>query len=94
MAAELKLRDDGLEWREVEGEVIVLDLQGSVYMSLNGSGAVCWCALAGGTTREEVVGLLTERFEVSRKRAEDDVEGFLTELRSRGLLEDSDGDGA
>lgn len=94
MGAELKLREDGLEWREVEGDVIVLDLQGSVYMSLNGSGAVCWRALADGTTREEVVGLLIGRFEVSRGRAEDDVEGFLTELRSRGLLEESGGDGA
>jgi Coenzyme PQQ synthesis protein D (PqqD) len=87
MDPELKLRSDGLEWREVEGEVIVLDLEGSVYMSLNGSGAVCWHALAGGATRDEIVRRLTERFNVARERAERDVEDFLQELRSHDLLE-------
>jgi hypothetical protein len=87
MDAELKLRSDALEWREVEGEVIVLDLEGSVYMSLNGSGAVCWRALADGATREEIANRLTERFDVSRERAERDVEDFLQELGSHGLLE-------
>jgi hypothetical protein len=87
METELKLRSEHLEWREVEGEVIVLDLEGSVYMSLNGSGAVCWHALAEGATREEIVRRLTDEFDVARERAERDVADFLQELRSHGLLE-------
>ena len=87
MEPELKLRADNLEWREVEGEVIVLDLEGSVYMSLNGSGAVCWRALADGATRDQVVERVTESFDVDGERAERDVDAFLAELTSRGLLE-------
>jgi hypothetical protein len=91
MDPELKLRSADLEWRAVEGEVIVLDLEGSVYMSLNGSGAVCWEALAEGATRDELVRRLTERFDVAPERAARDVEAFLQELRSHGLLDGNGG---
>jgi Coenzyme PQQ synthesis protein D (PqqD) len=89
--AELKLRKDALEWREVEGEVIVLDLNGSVYMSVNGAGAVCWHALAGGATRDELVRRVTDRFEVDQARAAHDIDAFIEELRSHGLLEPASG---
>ena len=84
--SELKLRTDGLEWREVEGEVIVLDLEGNVYISLNGSGAVCWHALAEGTTREEMVRRVTGRFDVDEEQAGADIDRFLTRLSEHGLL--------
>lgn len=83
---ELKLRSDALEWREVEGEVIVLDLEGNVYISLNGSGAVCWHALAEGATREEIVRRVTGHFDVDAERAGADVDAFLARLSEHGLL--------
>jgi len=83
---ELKLREDGLEWREVEGEVIVLDLDGNVYISLNGTGAVCWHALAEGTTREEMLRRVTTRFDVDEERAAADIDAFLSRLGEQGLL--------
>jgi Coenzyme PQQ synthesis protein D (PqqD) len=88
MATELKLRREAVEWRESEGELLVLDIGASEYLSANATGGRLWQALAGGATREELVGMLVEAFQVDDRTAEADVDAFLAMLRERGLLED------
>jgi hypothetical protein len=41
----LKLRDADLEWREVEGDLVVLDLRESRYLAINRTGRALWAAL-------------------------------------------------
>ncbi|HYY33529.1 MAG TPA: PqqD family protein [Gaiellaceae bacterium] len=84
----LHLRTDGLHWREIDGEIVVLEGRSSTYLSANQSGAVLWQALAEGATREELVDDLVETFEIERKRAAVDVDAFLTELSGKGLLQE------
>jgi Coenzyme PQQ synthesis protein D (PqqD) len=84
---ELRLRSEGLEWREIEDEVIAIDIRNSSYLSANGSGLVIWRELAAGTTRELLIERLVENFEVETDRAAADVDHFLADLKSRGLLE-------
>lgn len=84
---ELKLRSEGLEWREIEDEVIAIDIRNSSYLSANGSGLVIWRELAEGTTRVLLIERLVETFGVETDRAAADVDHFLADLRSRGLLE-------
>jgi Coenzyme PQQ synthesis protein D (PqqD) len=81
-----KLRDQDLDWREVEGELVALDLRESRYLAINRSGQVLWAALADGATEDELVERLVEAFEIERARAAADVDAFTTELESRGLL--------
>jgi hypothetical protein len=83
----LKLRPTALEWREIEGEVVAVDLQKSVYLAANRSGAVLWPALAEGTTRDELVSKLADQFGLDRDRAEADVDAFVGALTEQGLLE-------
>jgi hypothetical protein len=83
---DLRLREEGVSWRSVGDEVIAVDVQSSVYVSANTSGAVLWEALAAGTTRDALVDLLVERFGIERERAGADVDAFVAELRSRDLL--------
>lgn len=82
----LRLRRDGLDWRAVDGEIVVLDSTESVYLSLNGSGAVLWAALANGATRNELLERLRSEFDVGREVAEHDLDQFLTDMRERRLL--------
>jgi hypothetical protein len=82
----LRLRPFELEWREVDGEVIVLDGTRSQYMVVNGSGAVLWQSLATGATRSELANVLTGRFEIDRAQAEQDVDQFVGELAGLSLL--------
>jgi Coenzyme PQQ synthesis protein D (PqqD) len=82
----LTLRDADLDWREVEGELIVLDLRESRYLAINRTGHALWGALVEGATRAELIDRLVDAFEVDRPRAATDVDAFTAELESRGLL--------
>jgi Coenzyme PQQ synthesis protein D (PqqD) len=82
----LRLRDTELEWREVEGEVVALDLRSSSYLAVNRSGARLWDALAGGTTRKQLVDLLVSEFAIPREQAASDTDAFLLMLTDQGML--------
>ena len=82
----LKLRDIGLHWREVDGEIIALEAHGSRYLAANGAGTVLWRALADGTTREDLVDELVNAYGIDRSRATADVDRFLDSLAAQGLL--------
>ena len=36
----MKLRSEGLTWQEIDGELVILDLKNSVYLTTNAAGAV------------------------------------------------------
>ena len=57
----LRLRPEALQWREIEGEVVAVDLETSSYLGANEAGAVLWRALAAGATKEELAALLVAR---------------------------------
>jgi hypothetical protein len=82
----LRLRETEVDWREVEGELIVLDLRESRYLAINHTGQVLWTALARGATEDALIERLIEAFSIDRARAVADVRAFTSELDSRGLL--------
>jgi len=84
----LVLQEDSLMWREVDGEVIVLDKRSWTYMGINGSGAVLWSELVGGASVGRLVERLRGDYGISESTASRDVDAFLTMLRSHGLLAD------
>ncbi len=82
----LRLRETDLHWRDVEGEVIALDMTRSEYVGLNRSGAPLWRALSAGATRTELVGLLRAEFGLDVPTAERDIDTFIDQLRTQQLL--------
>ena len=70
---------------DLERELVLLDPETREMFSLNATGRVVWRALS-----EHPVGALaariTEAFDVSRERAEEDVRRILAELREAGLI--------
>lgn len=86
MARQIRLRQDDVEWREIEGEIVVLDLRRSTYLAVNRIGALLWPRLAAGATRSALVQRLVDDFDLEPSTAESDVDGFLQELRDQELL--------
>ncbi|HEY7705705.1 MAG TPA: PqqD family protein [Gaiellaceae bacterium] len=84
----LKLRDDRLRWREIDDDVVAVDVDRSAYLSTNGSGALLWLELAEGTTRDQLVERLAQAYLIDNERAAADVDSFLSELNGQGLLEE------
>jgi hypothetical protein len=82
----LRLRQDHLTWREVDGEIVAVDLTSSRYLSANPAGALLWQMLATGTTREALIARLVEEFDITEDRADADVAAFIDALAARNLL--------
>jgi hypothetical protein len=91
LASAFRIRHGVLEWREVEGEVVALDLRRKTYLAINRTGAVLWPALMTGATREELLARLTADFSVSLDEAASDLDAFLAELARQDLLEQREG---
>lgn len=86
MGKVLRLRLHDLEWREIEGEIVILDLKSSSYMAVNNTGRVIWKALTSGATRDQLVADLMGTFSLSEEVAERDVDEFLESLEEAHLL--------
>lgn len=86
MGKVFRLRLQDLEWREIEGEIVILDLKSSSYMAVNNTGRVIWKALTSGATRDQLVAELIGRFSVHEEAAKRDVDEFLESLEDADLL--------
>jgi hypothetical protein len=88
--ATLQLREQGLNWREIDGEVVVLDVERSHYLNLNATGCVLWLMLAEGATEPQLVDKLRQEFDVDEPTARHDVDAFIASCRENDLLADPD----
>jgi hypothetical protein len=84
----LKLKEQDVHWREIDGEIIALEGQGSLYLAANPAGAVLWRALVDGTTRDGLAEELVRVYGIDRERALADVGSFVDALAEQGLLAD------
>jgi hypothetical protein len=82
----LRIDPKSLPWREVDGEIVALDLASSTYFTINGSGAVLWRALSDGATRSDLVAALVDRYEIEHELAEVDVDDFIASCRANDIL--------
>lgn len=83
----IRVRDGAVAWREVDGEIILMDVASSRYLGVNRTGTVLWPALIEGTTRDELVERLVARYGVDAGQAGTDVDAFLTTCGQQDLLE-------
>ena len=83
---ELRLREDAIEWREVEGEIVALDLESSEYIAVNRTGAAIWPLLAEGARRDELAARLVVEYGIDEDSAARDVDAFVKTLSERDLL--------
>lgn len=82
----MKLRLDELSWREIDGDMVMLDLRTSTYLTTNGSGTLLVKQLTEERTSGELVQALVDAYDIPRSSAEHDVRNFLDELDRSGLL--------
>ena len=77
---------ESIEWREIDGEIVLLDRRVSECIALNHAGSLLWPPIAEGTTRDCLVGMLVGRFGITTEQASADVDAFLADLTRRGFL--------
>lgn len=82
----LQLRTQQLLWREVDDEIVVLDLSKSEYVSVNAAGRTLWLRLARGATRSELADELRQTYGLEPDVARRDADAFVAHLQRQGLL--------
>ena len=87
VADHLRLRLDDLEWREVDGRIVALDVRASEYLSINRTGTAVWLALAGGAQRDDLIATLMNAFAIDEATAGRDLDACLASRRERELVD-------
>jgi hypothetical protein len=78
--------------RAIAGETLVVPVRGrvgdlaSIYQ-LNQSASRIWDALAQPVSLRELARVICDEFEVELEQAENDVQSFVEQLRSAGLID-------
>jgi hypothetical protein len=86
----VRLRQD-IAWREIDGEIVLLDLTGAAYYTVSRSGVVLWPSVVEGATVDALADRLSQEFSLDRRVAERDVRGLVDALSGEGLLEEPRG---
>jgi pyrroloquinoline quinone biosynthesis protein D len=76
-----------MAWQTIDGETVLLDLDGQELLGLSDVGARVWALCDGTRPLEAIVDTVAVEFEVTRERAATDVQGFVGELLAMGVLE-------
>jgi hypothetical protein len=88
--SKFRMRNDDLVWRELNGEVIILEMDSGSYLNLNGSAKVLWEALGAPAELNDLAALLVKVYGIPHRQASNDAQAFLDDLSARKLIEQVD----
>jgi hypothetical protein len=74
----------------IEGEAVMIDLVSGNYYTLGEVGTEIWSLLEQGSSRDEIVAALEERYDGDHATIEESVDAFLDELQQDELILESD----
>ena len=72
--------------QEVDGEMVLLDMESENYFGLDEVGTAIWQAMQEKDTLKEVLNVLLEQYEVEEEMLENDLSDFIGKLVESGLV--------
>ena len=72
--------------QEVDGEMVLLDMESENYFGLDEVGTAIWQAMQEKETLKEVFDVLLEQYEVEAEMLENDLSDFVGKLVESGLV--------
>ena len=85
---------DGVVFRELDGEAVILNLDSGMYFGLDRVGTRIWQLIGQHGRIEPVVDVLLAEFDVAPDVLKGDVDRLLSSLVEKGLVVRSDADPA
>ena len=73
--------------QEVDGEMVLLDMESENYFGLDEVGTSIWQAMQEKETLQEVFEVLLDQYEVEPEMLEHDLSDFVGKLLESGLVE-------
>ncbi len=84
-AAMLRIAPD-LVWRLLDDNAVVVSPRSGEVRVLNSLGTAIWQMMVQEQSLATIEDHLVQNYEVDRKRAHEDLQAFIEELRTRGIL--------
>lgn len=84
------VRTEGIMTAPVDNEIVILNMKGNNYISLDAIGRRIWELLETSIRVDDLCLQLGEEFEGTQEQISADVLPFLTELESEGLVRVAD----
>jgi hypothetical protein len=78
---------ENYSWRDLNNELVILNLDSGEYFTFNDIGRVIWLSINDGKDVEGISKIIIEEYSVSRDEALSDIHMFISGLVSEGLLE-------
>ncbi len=72
---------------DMDGEKVMLSVQNGKYYNLGAVGGRIWELLDAPTTITDIVGILTQEYEIEPSVCEQQVQAFVNQLHQEGLIE-------
>jgi hypothetical protein len=79
-------RNQSVLWTELDGQVVLLNLESGRYFEVNALGSVIWRLLEEPHSVPDIVEHVVSRYRVDRERCESDLLTFLGDLSAAGLI--------
>jgi len=80
-------RADRAHWRELDDHVVILDVDSSVYSTLNPVGSLIWNEADGKRSVSDLAEVVVDAFAVEPDVAIDDTRQFVASMVAEGLFE-------
>jgi Coenzyme PQQ synthesis protein D (PqqD) len=87
MNATTWLRNDHWVGTQIDDAFVMLDFEGGTYVSLNKTATDVWNALEQPSSAENIVGVLTERYDVSGDQCAAAVDRVLADFQAKRLIQ-------
>ena len=81
------LLSDNVFAQEVDGEMVLLDMNSENYFGLDEVGCDIWQAIQGNNSLQAVYDSMLENYDVEPERLKKDLVEFVDQLREAGLIE-------
>jgi len=82
-------RKQSILWTELDGHVVLLNVEHGRYYEVNGLGGVIWSLLEDQRSMSDVIEHVVSRYRVGREQCRSDVEKFFAALGEAGLIVES-----
>lgn len=77
---------DRVAWRDIEGEITILDKEAGEFFHLNSTASRIWHLLQDGMDVNAMEKDLDERFEAPDRPLRGEITGFIGELSAKGFI--------
>ena len=84
--AAIRIRKD-VVFRDLEGEMVLLNLATGVYFGLDPVGTRIWALIDDGRSVDQIVAAITAEYEVDADVCRVDLERFVATLRDNDLVD-------